>query len=483
MGSALILAAFVVMTGYMPVSALGGASGNNPGKPRLIVLTDITNEPDDEQSMVRLLTYANELEIEALIATTSCWLRNDTAPEKIIERIDAYGSVRENLMVHASGWPTAESLKAKVKSGVKAFGMAGVGGSWDSDGSRLIIQTVDKDDPRPVYVSIWGGANCLAQAIWHVERNRSKLELDQFIAKLRVYTISDQDDAGPWMRARYPNLFYIVSPGYEEDGGNAYHFSTWVGISGDKFHGRFQGADFSIVDNPWLEKHIRHGHGPLGAMYPKTKYLMEGDTPSFFWVIPNGLSVPDRPDWGGWGGRYELSIPPPKKYYHRPEVRPVWTNADDEIVGVDGNYYTSNQATIWRWREGYQHDFAARIDWSNTSNFEDANHPPRVRINGNATKAPYLVEAKSGDSIQFSTKGTEDPDGDDISFKWYSYPEAGTLPLGASTLPEGNHNKSSFRYSVPQVENHGSLHIILEVTDNGTPTLTSYRRIIVNVTP
>ena len=71
------------------------------GKTRLVVLTDITNEPDDEQSMVRLLSYANEFEIEGLIATTSCWLRNRTVPEKIVERIEAYRQGRANLMVHA----------------------------------------------------------------------------------------------------------------------------------------------------------------------------------------------------------------------------------------------------------------------------------------------------------------------------------------------------------------------------------------------
>ena len=43
-------------------------------KPRLFVLTDIENEPDDAQSMVRLMTYSNQLEIEGLVATTSCWL-------------------------------------------------------------------------------------------------------------------------------------------------------------------------------------------------------------------------------------------------------------------------------------------------------------------------------------------------------------------------------------------------------------------------
>ena len=74
-------------------------------------------------------------------------------------------------------------------------------------------------------------------------------------SKIRVYTISDQDDSGPWIRKTFPGLFYIVSPG--PHGGGAYHFATWSGASGDRFHGRFVGADFSLVDNPWPDENIR----------------------------------------------------------------------------------------------------------------------------------------------------------------------------------------------------------------------------------
>ena len=137
-------------------------------------------------------------------------------------------------------------------------------------------------------------------------------ELQRFVAKLRVYTISDQDDSGPWIRKNFPELFYIASPGVHD--GGAYHYSTWSGISGDKFHGRFAGADFSIVDNPWLDENIR-AKGPLGAQHPQTKFMMEGDTPSFLNLIGNGLSDPEHPDWGGWGGRYEFYTPRMRKWF------------------------------------------------------------------------------------------------------------------------------------------------------------------------
>src|SRR6187549_2387107 len=59
-------------------------------KPRLIVLSDIGNEPDDQMSMVRLMLYSNEIDIEGLIATTSTWLKDYPQPEYLRAVLDAY---------------------------------------------------------------------------------------------------------------------------------------------------------------------------------------------------------------------------------------------------------------------------------------------------------------------------------------------------------------------------------------------------------
>jgi len=193
-------------------------------KPRVIVLTDITNEPDDEESMVRFLVYSNEFDVEGLVATTSVWLRNKVRPDKIRERIEAYGRVRDNLLRHAPGYPTREHLLSVTKAGLPEFGMQGVGEGKSSEGSRHIIEVVDEPDDRPVWVSVWGGPNCLAQALREVKNTRSKEKLDAFVSKLRVYTISDQDDSGRWLRLTFPKLFYIVTPSSEVTGNNPYHF-------------------------------------------------------------------------------------------------------------------------------------------------------------------------------------------------------------------------------------------------------------------
>lgn len=451
-----------------------------PEKPRIIVLTDITNEPDDEQSMVRFLCYANQFQIEGLIATTSCWLRDRTAPERILERIEAYGEVRPNLLVHANDWPGPDELAGVVRSGLPEFGMAGVGEGKDSPGSRHIIDVVDREDARPVNVSIWGGANCLAQALWTVRATRSPEDLNGFVDKLRVYAISDQDDSGPWIRETFPDLFYIVSPGYEENGGGGYHDGTWVGISGDKFHGNFSGPDFALVDNPWLDANIRHDHGPLGALYPRTVYLMEGDTPSFLWLIANGLGDPAHPDYGGWGGRYELYIPETKPWFHQPETRPIWTNATDRVRGIDGEWRESNHATIWRWREAFQHDFAARIDWSVASDFTAANHNPVAVLNGDESRQIIRIAAEPGVPVQLSAAGSKDPDGDELSVRWFVYPEAGTFE-GEVELSVDSDGKASF--IAPAVTEPRTIHVILELRDDGSPELFAYRRAVVEVQP
>ena len=115
-------------------------------KPRLIVLTDIGNEPDDSMSMVRLLTYANEFDIEGLIATTSTHLRTATHREMIERRVRAYAEVVDNLRVHAVGYPDASQLMSRIRSGVAAYGMHGVGKGKQTEASSLIIAAVDRPD-------------------------------------------------------------------------------------------------------------------------------------------------------------------------------------------------------------------------------------------------------------------------------------------------------------------------------------------------
>lgn len=139
-------------------------------KQRLVVLTDITNEPDDQESLVRLLVCANEVDLEGIVATTSTHLRHQVRRDKIEELIRSYGKVKARLDRHARGYPTMEKLLSVTAEHLPLFGMEGVGPGKDSPGSELLIRAVDRQDDRPLWVAVWGGANCLAQALWKVRK-------------------------------------------------------------------------------------------------------------------------------------------------------------------------------------------------------------------------------------------------------------------------------------------------------------------------
>ncbi len=451
-------------------------------KHRVIILTDIEADPDDTQSLVRLLLYSNEIDIKGLIATTSCWHQNVVNPASIIRVINAYGKVYPNLLIHDAGFPNDKTLLLLVKEGIPKYGMTGVGDGMDSEGSDWIIKVLEEDDDRPLWIPTWGGVNTLAQALYKIEKTKSKKEAKRLISKLRVYTISDQDDSGIWIRNNFPGLFYIVSPG------DNYGDATWTAINSV-----IQGIDNTTISNSWLAENIQQGHGPLGASYPDVAWGMEGDTPSFLSLIPNGLNTPEHPEWGGWGGRYELYIPDFSKTREggsvveiAPETREIWTNAIDSFtpyiqsdygrVAKKANHsFKGYKETLWRWRDDFQNDFAARMDWC-TKSVEEANHPPVLVLSH-----PEKFTVKSGERINLDAFESYDPDGDSFGFLWFNYPEAGSYKKPINV--DGAENIHSAGCIAPEVDKPETAHFILKMTDKGTPALSRYKRVIVTILP
>jgi hypothetical protein len=449
---------------------------------RVFVLTDISNEPDDEESMVRFLVYANEYDVEGLVATTSTWLRTKTREDLIRRQLDAYGKVRGNLTKHAPGFLTKESLLAVTCTGQANYGMAAVGDGQSTAGSKRILAAADKDDMRPLWISVWGGANTLAQALWDARKERSPDALQRLVARLRVYTISDQDDAGPWLRREFPDLFYIVSPSTSD--WKEYWRATWTGISGDRHYKNGPHHHFALVDNPWLEANVINDHGPLGALYPKLAYIMEGDTPSFLGLVNNGLGWSVSPAYGGWGGRYAL-------YQAYGETRPIWTNnqeSRDTVTADNGQTECTDMATVWRWREHFQHDFAVRMDWCAADDFKKANHNPVAVLNGDRTKKILEVAVKAGETVTLTAEGSSDPDGDAIERRWWIYPEASSLrDAKGRRFPDGVTLSATrgvnTRFVAPVVSKPETIHVILEIEDRGTPSLFAYRRAVLAIQP
>lgn len=449
-------------------------------KQRVLVLTDIEADPDDTQSLVRLLLYANSMDIEGLVATTSVWQKTRVAPESIRRVVRAYGEVQPNLNKHEDGYPTSEALLDLVSAGLAVYGMEGVGEGKDSPGSELIIKALENDDPRPLWVSVWGGANALAQALYKIDRAKPENEARRLVEKLRVYTISDQDDSGIWIRNTFPEAFYIVSPG------DHYGSATWSAINTV-----VEGIDNHLISNGWLARHIQQGHGPLGAAYPDVTWGMEGDTPAFLSLLPNGLNTPERPDWGGWGGRYVRRKPildatqqGTSGVPHVQETRPLWTDASDDYTPfVPAEYglasvpaettFSGNKVSLWRWRDDFQNDFAARMDWC-LSSYDEANHPPTPVL-----KHADRLDAKSGGGVFLDGGRSTDPDGDSLSFQWCYYPEAGSLE-GKVETPR---NTPAAWVRLPTVTEEKAAHFVLRVTDKGSPPLARYRRVVVRVVP
>ncbi|MBK5270947.1 MAG: DUF1593 domain-containing protein, partial [Bacteroidia bacterium] len=353
----------------------------------------------------------------------------------------------------------------------------------DSKGSEWIIKILEQNDDRPLWICVWGGPNTLAQALFKLKKTKTAGELSRLIKKLRVYTISDQDDSGIWMRNNFPDLFYIVTPG-------GYSKATWTGI-----HTFIPGINNETISNQWLAKNIQQNHGPMGALYPDVGYGMEGDTPSWLSLIPTGLSDPEHPEWGGWGGRYELYLPKLADFDVKgftggvpveEETRAIWTNASDKsspfvpkefgrAIRNDSASYNDNKVTIWRWRDDFQNDFAARMDWT-FKPYNEANHPPVVALGH-----PDKVTVHSGERFFLDASGTTDPDGDNLSYLWFQYPEAGSYKQPVRFAWAENLYRTQF--VAPLVEKPETIHFILKVTDKGQPALSRYKRVIVEVVP
>ncbi len=456
------------------------------GKPRVVVMTDIGGDPDDQQSMVRFLSYANEFDIRGLYATST---RLEVNVSVIEDMVKAWGATRDNLSHHAGGWPTKDYLLSVIKGGrlVEGIYWCGIGNGvrdpetgkaggictpgvdtligegMDSEASDHLITVID-ESPDPTWVLVWGGTRELAQAIWKVKETRTESQLNEFNSRIRIYSISLQDKSMPWLLTEFPDLFIIRT--------RLSHRGIY----------RYDKLDSALLNSYWCNTHIRNNHGALGAMYAGNlkgtfdKHGMkEGDTPSLLYLIHNGLSDPDDPSMGNWGGRFYPTLS--DKH---------WFEAED-----DNPYSEKSMLRVYwsvsRWHVARQNDFAARMDWQRYAKYGDANHNPVVALNGNSTKDVVFHTVTSGTSVPLSADGSSDPDGDALQYHWWEYYEAGsgqgTGPDEGPTISISNAFSSNAEFKSPDVGSPKAIHIILEVTDNGSPNLTSYRRVVVTVKP
>ena len=451
----------LVLMAVIGVNALQAAE--NDLKPRLVVCTDIAPadvEPDDMESMVRLMAYADMVEIEALI--TSVGWNCDPYPaewaeylQRVIEayRKDVPKLMRrsgqqefmpledENKQQYIGYWPSADYVKSRAVMGSIHGGIKAIGADNDSPGSELLIRLADEDDTRPIYVAAWGGANTLAQAIWRVKQTRSAEELKKFVRKFRIYTITDQDMQYSMRMNRSYSSHMWLRKEFADDLQFVWDEGTWQ-------------EQCELGKRHWQQhKDNIQGRGALGGEYPTYKWGVEGDTPSFLYVMPNGLNNPEDPHQCGWAGYHERGM-------CADSLTTAWTSWQEPVRSISVGYKQ-------RFYPDELNDFMARMQWAAEGK---GNLNPYVVIPNDTINITMI-------SLSLDASKSFDPDGDNLQFSWWQQPEIGKTKV---TIEQADQPIATLR--IPADAKGDTIHIICEVHDDGPYHLPAYRRIIIKNT-
>ena len=470
-------------------------------RPRTIVTTD--PELDDSNSMVRFLLYTDEVTTEGLIYASSQyhWRGDGTgtrfskpnreyargglnlcpctswrwnpAVHHIDEAVDIYAKVYPNLRVHDSNYPTPEHLKSIIREGNVEFEGDT---SKDTPGSDLIKQVLLDDNGGPVYLQAWGGQSTIARALMAIKLQYGTMPQwpaiqEKVSKKAIIQSFGDQDDTNAsYIKPEWPGIEFrqmattiwgygarsVVPPGFAQYLSAAWtrenvssvgpfgaHYRVWRDgkqmVPGDVFD--FFGEDGTA------EQLRAKGYQVWMAPQENGSWISEGDSSTFMNLVDNGLRAYENATFGGWGGR---SAP------------------DKNATGASPRDYAAA-----RWFEFAQHDFAARLKWTVTPTFAGANHQPKVSVTSGLN-----ITANPGATVRLTATAT-DPDGNALRTKWWQYTDADTYP-GTITFSAPGALTTTFQ--VPQDATNGqTIHAILQVTDDGTPPLTSFQRAIVTV--
>ncbi|MCL4216979.1 MAG: DUF1593 domain-containing protein [Candidatus Hydrogenedentes bacterium] len=406
-------------------------------KPRVIVTTD--GEGDDQCSMVRFLLYANEWDLQGIVFSSSKhhWLGDGATPgykwlgmEWLDEQLAAYAEVYPNLTLHDAGYPTPDYVKSQVYVGnILLEGDM----REPTPGSDHIARVLLQPETSPVWLQAWGGLKTIQEE--HPER------MAEVARKARIFLVAQQDSTfQDYIQKEWPGITTLGST-YDSYGAISYRWHE------------FQSPEILPYFEPeWLLPNILQGHGPLGARYilKKGKYRSEGDSVAFLHLIDTGLRSAENPACGGWGGRFAI------------EEGAYWKSADKQ--GMPPH-------SILRWAIDFQNDWAARADWC-VKPFEDANHPPEVVLDHSAD-----LFAAPGERVTLRATNTRDPDGNALQFRWWQHVEAGTH-AGPVEIQEPN--RPECQVLMPSdVAPGDTIHLICAVTDDGTPPLSRYARVII----
>lgn len=500
----LLLALIIVMLGSCRENSQfpGSTTASDLHKPRVVVTTD--PELDDSNSLIRYLLYSTDFQTEGLIYASSGfhWKGDgkgtkwfvpdreytrfglDICPceswrwaegERFIhDAVETYEKVYANLKVHHPEYPSPAELKSKIRIGNVEFD-GDI--SKDSPGSDLIKSLLLEENDTPLYLLAWGGQSTIARALKSIQEEHEAssqwLSIRRSIShKAIIQSFGDQDDTyAKYIKPNWPEIEYREMSnqtfGYGARGAvlaqdQVYLTASWTkeNVSSRGPLGKFYrvwGDGKQMVENDIFdyfgfsgisgEQLKAMGYMVWMPVQEEGSWISEGDTPTFLNLVNNGLRAYEHPTYGSWGGRQGEDIGPD---------------------GPDPHY------AIARFFGTAQRDFAARLLWSVTPGRDGANHEPLVEVN-----VPMDISARAGDIVQLEGS-INDPDDDKVQVRWWQYVEAGSYP-GRVRISDPEELLTSLL--VPANATPGStIHLILEATDDGTPALTRYQRIIVTVT-
>jgi hypothetical protein len=392
--------------------------------------------------------------------------------------IDKYGLVHANLLLHDKLYPSPDYLKSIVKVGNIEF--EGEMGK-DTEGSNSIKKILLDNKQGPVYVQLWGGTNTLARALKSIEDEyKDTGEWQRIYKKVSektiIYTVLDQDSTyAKYVSQQWRDIKVIYNSA------QFWSFAyMWTRVVPENLK--------AYLGGPWFADNIKFKHGPLLENYylwgdglkiagdpehtqgnpqeaqkqKRTQYdfISEGDSPAYFFLLNYGLRNMEDPSFGGLGGRFIKSANHSNRW-------------EDGINVADFDPFTGKSDTSYpqvRWIEALQNDFAARADWC-VKSFKEGNHPPVAKTNRSMN-----LEAKPGDKVRLSADAA-DPDGNALTYSWWQYKEAGTL--GENVTIEGADSKNISVVLPTSAERGKTIHLILEVRDDGSPRLARYQRFII----
>lgn len=502
-------------------------------KPRVIITND--GEIDDKNSFVRLMYFANDLNIVGLVQSSSFahWEGSPQGEgvqsmgadgseeyawpgtEWMDEFIDDYAEIYPNLSVHDSDYPTPEYLHSIVK-----IGNIGYMGEMDepTEGSEFIKDTVLDDSTEPLYITAWGGMNTIGRAFLDIYEEYGETEewdavLQKIYDKVRIYTWYGQDGTdengedpvlGGVLAKYFPQIVIVDVHSCQGLGWNWENATTNNGTEANSNHpipevmtGEWMLENLEGDYGLLMEHYVTYGDGTYvegntdmfqmgaddslmtegifcGTGRERYDFMGEGDTPTFLLLLDLGFNSGENYGYGTLSGRFVKDTNLAKvgiTNYYIPE-NDTFVMSDWANVGEKTEAASYDSSA--RWVTDVMKHFAARVDWGMTDDYAEANHSPAVSVeDGNE------ITAAVGETVTL-TAVVSDPDGDSVSCRWFNYPEAGTY--GGSVAIDSGEDAEEMTFTVPEDAASGdTIHMLVRATDDGEHELSYYQRVVVTV--